>query len=496
MLGTPLCTDFLTLLVKTGRVVTSDVIQAKDVPDRGWMVDTSGHGDAACAAGELATPGVFPLLCVHMTSVLVFLSDPSASQVQASDWMGAGFEVLGLVSDRSKLVQAVVRHAPDVVVADVSAPDEAFFKAMALLAEVAPLPVLVFTPDARGENIERAVGGGIHAYVVGGYAPQRLRALVQLAQARFRHETALHEQLREVSTRFEERKVVDRAKGILMRARQLSDDEAYELLRTASMHTNRRLGQVSQQIIQSARDAECLNRAGQLRMLSQRLVKHRLLQLAAAQPKRQQPLLEASVQRVTDNLEFLHKHLSQPDSGDLLAAVRQTWAALAPLLRGTPQGDRVVELDALAEQLLRDAERLVVSLEQTGAVATLHVLNMAGRQRMLSQRFAKHALFEMLGAQPPASEQVQAMLDVRAEFEAGLRYLAGLPLSSGPIRDGLAAAGQAWEQMLAAVSGAARVAGRDRLARLELLASASESLLEEFEQLSAQYEHSMQMLMG
>ncbi len=431
-----------------------------------------------------------------MTSVLVFLSDASASQVQTSDWVTAGFEVLGPVTDRSKLVQAVVRHAPDVVVVDVAVPDEAFFKTVALLAEVAPLPVLVFTPDARSENIERAVGGGIHAYVVGGYAPQRLRALVQLAQARFQHESALHEQLREVSTRFEERKVVDRAKGILMRARQLSDDEAYELLRTASMHTNRRLGQVSQQIIQSARDAECLNRAGQLRMLSQRLVKHRLLQLAVAQPKRQQPLLEASVQRVTDNLEFLSKHLSQVDTADLLAAVRQTWTALLPLLRGAPQGDRVVELDALAEQLLRDAERLVISLEQTGAVATLHVLNMAGRQRMLSQRFAKHALFEVLGAQPPAPEQVQAMLEVRAEFEAGLRYLGGLPLSSGPIRDGLAAAGQAWEQMLAAVSGAARVAGRDRLARLELLASASESLLEEFEQLSAQYEHSMQMLMG
>ena len=430
-----------------------------------------------------------------MTSVLVYSSGAGAVDSLLPDLQRAGFPVVATVAECSKLVQAVVRHAPDLVVADVPQLDEAFLKTLRALSEVAPSPVLLCTVDADAQRMASAVEAGVHAYVLSAYSAQRLRPLVLLAQARFKHEQALRKQLSDVSTRFEERKVVDRAKGILMRARQMSDEEAFQLLRTASMHTNRRLGQVSQQVIQSARDAECLNRAGQLRMLSQRLVKHRLLQLAV-QPERHRLLLEASVQRVTANLEFLDKNLSQPNFGDLLARVRKTWTALTPLLRGDPQGERVTELDALAERLLQDADRLVTSLEQTGAVATLQVLNMAGRQRMLSQRYAKHVLFELLGVGQSTPEREQSMFDARAAFEEGLRYLNGIPLSSTAIRDGLAEAAKGWEQMQACASGAARVAGRDRAARLELLANASENLLEVFEQLSAQYESSMQMLMG
>jgi len=430
-----------------------------------------------------------------MKSVLVFSSGARAEHSLLPDLLAAGFVVVANVDECSKLVQAVVRHAPDLVVADVPQLEDAFLKTLRALAEVAPLPVLLFTNDADAQRMANAVEAGVHAYAVLGYGALRLRPLAMLAQARFKHEQALLKQLNDVSTRFEERKVVDRAKGILMRARQLSDDEAFQLLRTASMHTNRRLGQVSQQVIQSARDAECLNRAGQLRMLSQRLVKHRLLQLAA-QPERHRLLLEASVQRVAANLEFLDKNLSQTNYGDLLSRVHKTWAALAPLLRGDPHAERVAELDALADRLQQDADRLVTTLEQSGPVATLHVLNMAGRQRMLSQRYAKHVLFELLGVGQSTPEREQAMLEARAAFEEGLRYLNGIPLSSAGIRDGLAEAAKGWEQMQACASGAARVAGRDRAARLELLANASENLLEVFEQLSAQYESSMQMLMG
>ena len=96
-----------------------------------------------------------------------------------------------------------------------------------------------------------------------------------------------------MNTRFEERKSVDRAKGILMQARQVSDDDAFALLRSAAMRSKQRLGQLSQQIIQSAQSADALNRAGQLRMLSQRLVKLQLLRNAGVQAAQQDALLAA-----------------------------------------------------------------------------------------------------------------------------------------------------------------------------------------------------------
>lgn len=431
-----------------------------------------------------------------MTSVLLCSFGVRPALSLRRDLGEAGFQVLADVEDCGKLVHAVVRHAPELVVVELPRMDEAFLKALLALAEVAPTPVLLLTDDVDSERMARAVDAGVHAYAVLAYDAQRLRPLATLALARFRREQALQRQLSDVTARLEERKVVDRAKGILMRARQLSDDQAFEILRTASMHTNRRLGQVSQQIIQSARDAECLNRSGQLRMLSQRLVKHRLLQLVTAQAERHRPLLDESLQRVASNLEFLDKNLSRSTFGDLLAQVRGTWAELVPLLRGAPKAERVTQLNALAEQLLLQADRLVNQQEQTGAVATLRVLNVAGRQRMLSQRFAKQVLFGLIGVEADDGTEDRMALETRAAFEEGLRHLNGLPLTSAPIRDGLATAAREWEQMLTAAQGATRIAGRDRVARLELLAHASESLLEVFEQLSAQYESSMQMLMG
>lgn len=426
-----------------------------------------------------------------MTSALVFRSGALAALPLAQDLQAIGVEVVAQEDDCSKLVQGVVRHAPDLVMGEVSAPGDALFKATQALADTAPCPVIVFTHDSDARHIEQAVGAGIHAYVVQGYGAQRLRPLIHLAQARFRQAQALQAQLRDVSQRFEDRKSVERAKGILMRARQLSDDDAFQVLRTASMHSNQRLGQVSEHIIQSARFAEGVNRAGQLRMLSQRLVKLYLLRLAEVQTRRQDALLDESIQRVDTNIALLDKTVSAATFGDLLAQVVATWQRLKPALKGKPAAAQLAALDELAERLLQEAERLTSALESAGAAPPLKVLNVAGRQRMLSQRFAKCALMGLLA---PAGEA--AMTAAQREFEAGLALLNGLPLSTPEIRQTLDGAAREWEQLVTGATHIQRAAGRDRLQRLEGLAAASENLLEGFEQLSAHYEHSMQMLMG
>jgi hypothetical protein len=320
--------------------------------------------------------------------------------------------------------------------------------------------------------------------------------LIQQTQARFRHEQGLRERLDDVSRRFDERTAVERAKGILMQARQVSDDDAFQILRTASMYSNQRLGQVSQHIIQSAHFAEVVNRAGQLRMLSQRLVKICLLLLAGVQMRQQQALLEASVPRIDANLALLGKGLSQENFGALLAQVVATWQALKAGVLVKPAVEQVAAVDGLAERLLQDAERLTASLEREGAAAPLKVLNLAGRQRMLSQRFAKCALMPLLGQDDAASTHGLAMEEARREFEHSMAQLQGLPLSTPEIRETLDAAAQDWQRVLAGATHIHRPAGRDRLLRLEDLAAASESLLEGFERLSGQYERSMQMLMG
>ncbi len=431
-----------------------------------------------------------------MTTALVHVNGLKTAHPLAADLAAAGIEVLATVQDRAKLMQEVVRHAPDVLICDAPAPDEALFKATAAIAEMAPCAVIVFTADADVGHMDRALASGIHGYEVNGYGAARLRALVHLAQARLRQAQAHAQALADISTRFEERKLVERAKGILMQTQQLSDDDAFHILRTASMHTNQRLGQVSQHIVQSARFAEDVNRCGQLRMLSQRLVTLQVLQgVVGAGPFAQQ--LAESVQRIDANLAYLGKSLSQATYGDLLGQVQQTWADLQPVLRSSPDAEATVaayaRLDELAEHLLQGAERLTGQLESASPAPPLRVLNLAGRQRMLSQRFAKYAVLALLGDASLQTRSATGMAESRAAFEAALTYLNGLPLSTPDIHSALESAGVGWLTLLAATK-SAPAAGE--AAQLNGLAAASENLLSVLEQLSAHYEHSMQMLTG
>lgn len=427
-----------------------------------------------------------------MTSVLLCATRQMTAPTLAADLQAAGFVVLATVADCSKLVQGVVLHAPDVVVCDVPLPTSAWFQALQVVGKTVPRPLVVFTNDTDASHIAQATECGVHAYVVNGYGANRLRPLIHLAQARFHQDLQQRQAYEELATRFEERKAVDRAKGILMKAQSLSDDDAFRALRSAAMSSNQRMGQLSQHIIQSAHFAEAVNRSGQLRMLSQRLVKLHLLQAAQVQTVHHAALLQDSVQWVDGNFALLRKNLSQPTYGDLLEQVASTWEQLKAALAQ----DSIEAIEQQAEALLQGAERLTTSLESSGAGAPLHVLNLAGRQRMLSQRFSKYALLALAG-EGAALELAQAsMRAAQREFEEVLTYLNGIPLSTPDIHGTLAAAGVAWLQMVAAAQHAQRLPLAKRRAQLEELATGSETLLGLFEQLSTHYERSMQMLLG
>lgn len=131
----------------------------------------------------------------------------------------------------------------------------------------------MFTSDGDAAKIIRASDSGVHAYVVDGYAKHRLLSVIQVARARFRHEQVLKQELNGLSQRFEERKLVDRAKGVLMRSRSVTEEEAFELLRNLAMRSRQRIGVVAQSVSDMSRAGDAVNRSGQLRMLSQRIVR-------------------------------------------------------------------------------------------------------------------------------------------------------------------------------------------------------------------------------
>lgn len=424
-----------------------------------------------------------------MTSLLVY--SPSAN---LPDWLfsalnAAGFGASPVVHEGTELVQSMHDGAPEVLLCWSGQPDDVWFSQVQETTAAAPCAVLAFVHDPQARHAAQATAAGIHLYRIDACAAADLPALLLIAQARFNHEQALRRALNDATLLLEERKVVDRAKFILMQARQMSDDDAFRVLRTASMHSNQRLGQVGQHIIQSARFAEGVNRAGQLRMLSQRLVMLYLFELA--QPVAGQGSARGDAAgRIDTNLAWLGKSFSDQALVSSVKQVAATWQRLRKTLQQSPQPQDMARVNAMAEQLLEDAEHLTAQLEEAGAAAPLRVLNLAGRQRMLSQRYAKGALLGALGHPTLVKCSDVLMGSTRADFDKAMHALNNLPLSSPDIRSALANAKVQWQRMLAGADNADQPAGRSTLAQ------ASEALLTTFEQLAEHYEHSLQMLVG
>lgn len=474
------------------RFVTLDVVKAECVP-----VEFVGVGHDKCrqtlapnCEGRMAARALLNDRWLRMTSLVLLLGDPLEQEALLTDCEAAGMTVHDVVHSPAHLVCSVGKNAPNVVVVSVRSLSDEILQHTQTIGATFATPVLVFTHEANEDHMDRVLASGVHLLVINGYAPHRLCDLVNLTRARFRRDQAQADALAEITIRLEERKAVDRAKGILMHARQVSDDDAFRMLRTAAMQTNQRLGQVSTHIIESARMADCVNRSGQLRMLSQRLVKLYVLQLAGTKGVQHRHGLKESMQRIDANLVQLEKHVSQPDSMVLRRQLVANWDPLKQLVQSTPQVQQLKTLDELAERFLQSAEQLTSWLENAGATAPLRVLNLAGRQRMLTQRCAKLALLVQVGEPGSPESWSDSLRTAQSEFEGTLAHLRGLPLTSADIREGLDGASSGWQDMLLGMREVSRAAGRERLA------VASESLLEAFESLSGHYERSMQTLMG
>ena len=145
---------------------------------------------------------------------------------------------------------------PDVVIVHEANPDVALFDLIGLLLATAPRPVILFTSDTDADKMGRAVDCGIPVYVVNGYSAQRLRPLIHLAQARYARERRQHDELADLESRFEERKLVDRAKGILMRRTGSSEQEAYRILQRTSQDRSVPMVEIARAVLASEPGAE------------------------------------------------------------------------------------------------------------------------------------------------------------------------------------------------------------------------------------------------
>ena len=161
----------------------------------------------------------------------------------------AGYEVAGILSSSLELLQAVERLDPDVIIIDTDSPSRDALEHLCVMGRDRPRPIVMFAADDDATTIRDAVRAGVSAYVVDGLEPERVKAIVEVACARFEEFQRLRTELAEATRQLSERKLVERAKGLLMKARGVDEQEAYQLLRTAAMNRGKRIGDVAQDVI-------------------------------------------------------------------------------------------------------------------------------------------------------------------------------------------------------------------------------------------------------
>lgn len=164
-----------------------------------------------------------------------------------------GYEVVAEVSNPRNLYDEVKRHAPDTIIVDTESPSRDTLEHLCMITESCPRPIVMFTQDAKRESIRQAVRAGVTAYVVDGLAAERIEPIIEAAIARFEAFQSVQTELAQTRTQLSERKLVERAKGILMKEKKLPEDEAYRLLRKLAMDRSTPLAAVAEQIITYAK---------------------------------------------------------------------------------------------------------------------------------------------------------------------------------------------------------------------------------------------------
>ncbi len=164
----------------------------------------------------------------------------------------ADFEVVISTESGGDLLGVVRQVQPDVIVIDVDAPDRDTLENMCCIARDMPRPVVMFTHDEDTEKMRTAIRAGVSAYIVGSITSERVKPIVDVAVLRFEQHQALRRELDQAKNSLADRKVIERAKGILMRQRDCGEEYAYQTLRKLAMDRNRRLVEVAQSVIDAA----------------------------------------------------------------------------------------------------------------------------------------------------------------------------------------------------------------------------------------------------
>ena len=156
------------------------------------------------------------------------------------------------IDDRNGLLARIYAIDPDVILIDLENPSRDELEQMFQMSRAVKRPIAMFVDQSDTASIQASVDAGVSAYIVGNLQKERIKSILDLTISRFNAFARLQSELDRAKSALEERKVIDRAKGILMKAKNLTEEQAYALLRKTAMNENKKIAEVAQSVITAA----------------------------------------------------------------------------------------------------------------------------------------------------------------------------------------------------------------------------------------------------
>jgi two-component system, response regulator / RNA-binding antiterminator len=164
----------------------------------------------------------------------------------------AGYNIVAVLPVDAFLPERLAQIQPEMIIVDAESQARDTLEHVVLATRDARRPIVLFTDDSDTSHVRDAIAAGVTAYVVAGLAPERVKPVLDVALARFEHEETLRRELADMRTQLADRKLVDRAKGLLMQRHQVGEPEAYARIRKAAMDKGLKMSEIAQRIVDAA----------------------------------------------------------------------------------------------------------------------------------------------------------------------------------------------------------------------------------------------------
>lgn len=163
-----------------------------------------------------------------------------------------GYNIIAVLPADSFLAQRISQLQPDMIIVDAQSDARDALEHVVVATRDERRPIVLFTENNDTSRVKDAVAAGVNAYIVAGLAPERIRPILDVALARFEHEQSLRDELQSAKSELQDRKTIDRAKGLLMQRQGISEQQAYDKLRKTAMDKGLKLADVAQRMLDVA----------------------------------------------------------------------------------------------------------------------------------------------------------------------------------------------------------------------------------------------------